>query len=163
MNKKEQNKLAAESIKRAIESIKDGIVVEFHDHLSMDAFKVCVRKNGETVGIDTSYYYKWSNEEKREVIIETKLEDGAERKSIEVCMMTSSSYYGTVGLSDTLRLLSKKYDVPAYFLSIGWYTFPNAYLNASDYIDCIRRRDISIELYECDYTIVDLNKLESAD
>ena len=163
MNKQEQNKLAAESIERAIESIKDGIVVEFHDHLSMDAFKVCVRKNGETIGIDTSYRCKWSNEERREVIVETKLESGTERKSIEVCMMTSSSYYGTVGLSDMLRRLSKKYEVPAYFLSIGWYTFPSAYLNASDYIDCIRRHGNSIELYECDYTITDLKKLESAD
>lgn len=36
--KKEQNKLAAESIKRAIESIENGIAVEHHDHLSMDAY-----------------------------------------------------------------------------------------------------------------------------
>ena len=162
MNKQEQNKLAAESIERAIESIKDGIVVEFHDHLSMDAFRVYVRKDGQTVKIDTKYRYRWSDEQKREVVIEDKLE-GAASESIEVCMMTSSSYYGTVGLSDMLRRLSKKYDVPAYFLSIGWYTFPSAYLNASDYIDCIRRHGNSIELYECDFTITDLKKLESAD
>ena len=162
MNKEEQNKLAAESIKRAIESIENGIVVEYHDHLSMDAFNVYVRKDGQTVKIDTKYRYRWSDEQKREVIIEDKLE-GAASESIEVCMITSSSYYGTVGLEDMLYRLEKKYEVPAYFLSIGWYTFPCAYLNASDYIDCIRRHGISIELYECDYTITDLKKLESAD
>ena len=64
MKKKEQNKLAAESIKRAVESIENGIVVEYHDHLNMDAFNVYVRKDGQTVKIDTKYRYRWSDEQK---------------------------------------------------------------------------------------------------
>lgn len=161
MNKEEQNKLAAESIKRAIESIENGIVVEYHDHLSMDAFRVYVRKDGQTVKIDTKYRYRWSDEQKREVVIEDKLE-GPASESIEVCMMTSSSYYGTVGLEDMLYRLEKKYEVPSYFLSIGWYTFPYAYRDSSDYLEYIQRRHPKIELYKCDYTIVDLKELESA-
>lgn len=153
MKKEEQNKLAAESIKRAIESIENGIVVEYHDHLSMDAFRVYVRKDGQTVKIDTEYRYKWSDEQKREVVIEDKIE-GAASESIEVCMMTSSSYYGTLGLEYTLYLLEKKYEVPSYFLSIGWYTFPSAYRDSSYYLNYIRHHHPKIELYKCDYEIV---------
>ena len=61
MKKKEQNKLAAESVKRAVESIENGIVVEYHDLFNMDAFNVYVRKDGQTVKIDTRYRYRWSD------------------------------------------------------------------------------------------------------
>lgn len=56
----------------------------------MDAYRVYVRKDGQTIKVDTKYRYKWSDEQKREVIIEDKLE-GAASESIEVCMMISSS------------------------------------------------------------------------
>lgn len=69
-------------------------------------------------------------------------------------MMISSSYYGTVGLEDMLYRLEKKYEVPSYFLSIGWYTFPCAYRDSSDYLKCIQRHHPKIELYKCDYEIV---------
>lgn len=157
MNKQQQNQLACESINRAIESIQDGIVVEYHDHLSMDAFKVYVRKGGKTVKIDTGYRCKRSNEEKREVIIEEKLEDGTATECLEVCMTTSSSYYGTAGLQDILPRLKKKYEVPIYFLNIGWYTFPHAYRDLSNYYESIKRngRTCGAELYTCDYKIVE--------
>ena len=156
MKKQEQNKLAAESIKRAVESIENGIVVEYHDNLNMDAFNVYVRKDGQTVKIDTKYHYKWSNEQKKEVITEDKVEGGLGVASdyIRVLMTTSSSYYGTAGLKDMLKLLEEKYGLPSYFLNIGWYTFPIAYLDSSGFLKYIQDYYPKIELYKCDYEIV---------
>ena len=153
MKKKEQNKLAAASIKRAVESIENGIVVEYHDHLNMDAFNVYVRKDGQTVKIDTKYRYRWSDEQKKAVFTEEKRPDTAS-DSIEVIMMSSSSYYGTVGLKDMLKLLEEKYGLPSYFLNIGWYTLPIAYLDSSKFIKSIQQYYPKIELYKCDYEIV---------
>ena len=153
MKKQEQNKLAAESVKRAVGSIENGIVVEYHDHLNMDAFNVYVRKDGQTVKIDTKYRYRWSDEQKKAVFIEEKRPDTAS-DSIEVLMMSSSSYYGTVGLKDILRLLEEKYGLPSYFLNSGWYTFPSAYLDSSNFLKCIQRYYPKIELYKCDYEII---------
>lgn len=153
MKKKEQNKLAAESVKRAVESIENGIVVEYHDHLNMDAFNVYVRKDGQTVKIDTRYRYRWSDEQKKAVFTEEKRPDTAS-DSIEVIMMSSSSYYGTVGLKDILKLLEEKYGLPSYFLNIGWYTFPGAYLDSSNFLKCIQCYYPKIELYKCDYEII---------
>lgn len=153
MKKKEQNKLAAESVKRAVESIENGIVVEYHDYLNMDTFNVYVRKDGQTVKIDTKYRYKWSDEQKKAAFIEEKRPDTAS-DSIEVLMMSSSSYYGTVGLKDILKLLEEKYGLPSYFLNIGWYTFPGAYLDSSNFLKRIQRYYPKIELYKCDYEIV---------
>lgn len=153
MKKKEQNKLAKESVKRAVESIENGIVVEYHDHLNMDVFNVYVRKDGQTVKIDTKYRYKWNDKQKEATFIEEKRPDTAS-DSIEVLMMSSSSYYGTVGLKDILKLLEEKYGLPSYFLNIGWYTFPGAYLDSSNFLKRIQRYYPKIELYKCDYEIV---------
>lgn len=155
MTTQEQNKLAEESISRAIESVTDGIIVLYNDHLSMDAFKVFVRKGGKTLKFDTAYRYHWSDEQKRNVIDEAPIEEKRQTESMEVCMMTSSSYYGTVGLGTMLGILHEKYGLPVYYLNIGWCTFPRAYRDMSDYLKCIKEHvSFDVQLLNCDYTIV---------
>lgn len=155
MTTQEQNKLAKESIHRAIESVNDGIIVLYNDHLSMDAFDVFVRKDGKTLKSDTSYRYHWSDEQKRYVIDEAPIEEKRQTESIGVCMMTSSSYYGTVGLGTMLDILHEKHNLPVYYLNIGWCTFPHAYRDMSNYIKYIKEHvSFDVQLLNCDYTIV---------
>ena len=70
MKKEESNKLCSESVDRAIASVKDGIVVVYHDHLSCDAFRVYVRKDGETIKPEKRFRYGWSDEKKNYEILE---------------------------------------------------------------------------------------------
>lgn len=164
MKKEESNKLCSESVDRAIASVKDGIVVVYHDHLSCDAFRVYVRKDGETIKPEKKFRYGWSDEKKDYEILEEEFArwDYSYGDCREVNMMTSSGYYGSVGLADTLRILSEKHGLPVYYVNIGWCTFPSAWCDMSSYLDCIKRHvSLEISLLECDYTPCELKQLEN--
>ena len=163
MKREENNRLAEQSIDRAIESVTDGIVILYKDHLSMDAFRVYVRKDGKAVKPEKKYRYKWNDEKKNYEIIEeefAKWDDGSDDYR-EVIMVGSSSYYGSVGLIDTVKLLYEKHGLPVYYLNIGWCTFPQAWCDMSSFIDCIKRSvPFEIDLIECDYTPCKPKELE---
>ena len=126
-NKFNGNKIVLEAIAKAIEPITDGIIVEFHDHLSCDAFHVYVRKDGEYVKQDIRYRYMWNEKLKNYEILEAPETYGA--NYLDVCLIDSDPYYGTVGLRDTVKLLREKYGFDkAYLLDVGWHTFPSMYM-----------------------------------
>lgn len=163
MKRAENNTLAEQSVDKAIESVTDGIVILYQDHLSMDAFKVYVRKDGKPVKPEKKFSYRWSDEKKNYEILEEEFSRWDDRFADcrEVDMMTSSGYYGSVGLADTLKILREKYQLPIYYLNIGWCTFPQAWCDMGSFLDCIKRHvSFEISLLECDYTPCELNKLE---
>jgi hypothetical protein len=163
MRKEESNKLCSESVDRAIASIENGIAVVYHDHLSCDAFRVYVRKDGETIKPEKKFRYRWSDEKKNYEILEEEFArwDTQYEDCREVDMVGSSSYYGSVGLTDTVKLLREKYGLPVYYVNIGWCTFPSAWCDMSSFLDCIKRHvPFEISLLECDYTPCELGKLE---
>lgn len=163
MKREENNRLAEQSIDRAIESVTDGIVILYKDHLSMDAFRVYVRKGGKAVKPEKKYRYKWNDEKKNYEILEeesAKWDCGSDDYR-EVNMVGSSNYYGSVGLIDTVKLLYEKHGLPVYYLNIGWCTFPQAWRDMSSFIDCIKRCvSFEVNLLECDYTPCKLKELE---
>lgn len=163
MRKEESNKLCSESVDRAIASIENGIAVVYHDHLSCDSFRVYVRKDGETIKPEKKFRYRWSDEKKNYEILEEEFArwdcNGGDYR--EVDMMTSSGYYGSVGLADTLRILSERYGLPVYYLNIGWCTFPQAWCDMSSYIDCIRKSmRTEVNMVTCDFTPCRLDEFE---
>lgn len=163
MNRIENNTLAEQSIDRAIESVTDGIVILYEDHLSMDAFKVYVRKDGKSVKSEKNYRYRRNDEKKNYEILEEEFSiwDTQYEDCGEVIMVGSSSYYGSVGLTDTVKLLREKYGLPVYYVNIGWRTFPSAWCGMSSFLDCIKRHvSFEISLLECDCTPCELSKLK---
>lgn len=163
MRKEESNKLCSESVNRAIASIENGIVIVYHDHLSCDSFRVYVRKDGETLKPEKKFRYRWSDEKKDYEILEEEFArwDYSCGDCREVNMMTSSSYYGSVGLADTVKILSEKYGLPVYYLNLGWCTFPSAWCDTSGYIDCIRKyTPVEVNRVTCDFTPCKLNEFE---
>ena len=164
MKKEESNKLCSESVDRAIASIEDGIVIVYHDHLSMDAFRVYVRKSGETLKPEKKFRYRWSEKKKSNEIVESdfnRWDSDVRMNCREVNMITSSSYYGTVGLADTVKILSERHGLPVYYLDLGWCTFPSAWRDMSGYIDCIRKSTpVEVSMVTCDFTPCGPDELE---
>lgn len=163
MKREKNNTLAEQSVNRAIESVTDGIVILYKDHLSMDAFKVYVRKDGKPIKPEKKYCYRRNDEKKSYGIVEEEFSrwDTRYEDCREVIMMGSSEYYGSVGLADTVKVLRKKYGLPVYYLNIGWCTFPSAWCDMSNYLDCIKRCvPFEVTLLECDYTPCELSKLK---
>ena len=127
------NKAVSEAVKKAVESIDNGIVVEFHDHLSRDAFHVYVRKDGEYIRHNVKYRYRWNDAAKNYEILEEPDRDNL--TYLDVCLIDSDPYYATVGLRDTVRTLREKYGFDkAYLLDVGWHTFPSMYMGDLDWV-----------------------------
>lgn len=157
MNRQEQNRLASESIKRAVESIDNGIVIEYHDHLSMDSFRLYIRKDGKAIAPDTHYMCDWSAEKKGYVIDECKVENHeADPDGMEVNMLGDSGYYRSCGLGTYLKKYAEKYRLPVYLLNIGWFTFPMKYGYADSYLEPIQKYAPEARLYTCDLTLTEV-------
>lgn len=136
MDKNERNKMAAKAIEDAINSIENGIIVEHHDSLNMDAFNVRVRKDGKDVPFTEDYRYPYYTDKDRSIKT-VPLEK--ETNTLRVIMVGDSEYYRSVGLKSTVRiLLEKHYNLPVYFLDLGWYTFPCEYRPVKEsWLDCL--------------------------
>lgn len=77
----------------------DGIYIHYHDHLSMDAWKVWIVVNGAIIDGDN-----------------------------DVIMYNDCTYYGTKGILSTVRDFKSKYpDLKSFVLDCSWYTFPMEY------------------------------------
>lgn len=120
------NTTAKEAIAKTIQGINNGIIVEYHDHLSCDAFIVRVRKDGQDMPITEG------------------------NTELKVTMVGDSDYYGTKGLRSTVRdlLIEYKNKLPVYFLDLGWYTFLGKYQKVQDYWIEDRIIPASIEIGE---------------
>lgn len=126
----EKRQIAQQAILNAVNSIDNGIIVEFHDHLSMDAFIIRVRKDGKDVPFTESYRFPYYTAKDRSIQVKP-LEK--ETNELEVIMVSDSEYYCSVGLYSTIKMLEKKhYGLPVYMLDLGWYTFPNKYMKVGE-------------------------------
>lgn len=129
----------------------DGIYAYFCDHLSMDAHKVFVVKDGKTVLPSD------------ECLKELKLDSEWRRRDIssdnvfELLIDSDSEYYGTIGFSHGIQILKNHYPgFKAYYCNVGWYTFPQAWLkrdkdtcymrNCDEWIDIIDFEDENEDL-----------------
>ena len=118
---------AKQAIEKAIQSIDNGIIIEYHDSLHCDAFNIRVRKDGKDASFTETYSYPGYSEKDKTIRVHP-LEQ--ETNGLHVIMVGNSEYYGSVGLRSTISMLveGKFYNFPVYVLDLGWYTFPSKYL-----------------------------------
>lgn len=122
--------LAINRLNENNENPKSGIFIEYHDHLSCDAFKILVLDNGvnvlkndplevEVVGSYTGKQYI------------AKLESKYNNDYIEVNFV--HSYDGDLCLVKAIKELHAKYsNLPIYCFTEGFYTFKGEYKNVQE-------------------------------
>jgi len=94
----------------------DGIYAYFCDHISMDANRVFVVKNGKVVMPSDKCLEELKIDSKREV------------RDDEIILSTynDSEYYGTIGFKHGMEILKRYYpDLKTYYCNVGYHTFPN--------------------------------------
>lgn len=122
MEKRQANKNVEELIARRIGKVKNGIVLEYHDHLRCDSWRIHIRKGGETVRHNV---IEWDGK----IHIAYISDRPSAHDYMEVDLLQSSDYLMTPGVTNTLLLIKYEYpELPLYTLDAGWYTFPNRYM-----------------------------------
>ena len=122
MEKCQANKNVEELIARRIGKVRNGIILEYHDHLTCDSWRIHIRKDGETIGHNI---IEWDSR--------THTTHTSDRPSlndyIEVDLVQYSDYLMTPGVINALLHIKEEYpELPVYSLNAGWYTFPNRYM-----------------------------------
>jgi len=130
-------------LKKKCISNGDGIYAYFCDHLSMDANKVFVVKDGKMV-IPCE-----------DALKELKLDSEWRRKDIssdnvfELLINSDSEYYGTIGFPHGMKILRKYYPgFKVYYCNVGWYTFPHCWLRVKKDTCYMRSCDEMITIIE---------------
>ena len=121
----------------------DGIYAFFYDHLSMDANRVFIVKDGKMVLPC------------EDALKELKLDSEWRRKDIssdnvfELLINSDSEYYGTIGFSHGMEILRKYYPgFKVYYCNVGWYTFPQCWLRVNKDTCYMRSCDEMITIIE---------------
>lgn len=120
-----------------------GIYIEYHDHLSCDAFRVWAYRNGENLLNENIFNLLTKNRYYKE-----DMEMDVYRfKGIEVSMIGDCAYYGTTGLKTTVEVLKKEFpDLQVKCFKKGWYTFPQEYREVGNYfLECL---PLEVEMIE---------------
>lgn len=131
MEKPTPQQIAQQAIMNAVNSIDNGIIVEYHDSLSMDAFNIRVRKDGRDMAFTEDYSYPYYTDKDKSIKTHP-LEH--ETNELRIIMVGNSEYYRSVGVKSTVQILleGKYYNFPVYFLDLGWYTFPQKHLEVKE-------------------------------
>lgn len=121
--------LAINRLNENNEKPKSGIFIEYHDHLSCDAFRILVLDNGVNVlkndPLEVEATYRYSGN-KYIAKLEPKYGD-----YIEVDLV--HSYGGDLCLTKVVKELHAKYsNLPIYCFTEGFYTFKGEYKNVQD-------------------------------
>ena len=98
----------------------DGIYAYFCDHISMDANRVFVVKNGKVI--------MPSDKCLEELKIDNEWGRHDKLFGCEIVLNTynDSEYYGTVGFKHGMEILKKYYPrLKTYYCNVGYYTFSN--------------------------------------
>lgn len=112
------------------ENLKSGIFIEYHDHISCDAFRILVLDNGVNVlkndPLEVEAVSSYTG--KRYI---TKLEPKYNNDYIEVDFVRS--YSGDLCLVKAVKELHAKYsNLPIYCFTEGFYTFRGEYKNVQE-------------------------------
>lgn len=127
--------LAINRLNENNENPKSGIFIQYHDHISCDAFRILVLDNGVNVlKNDPLEVEVMSGYTGKQYI--TKLEPKYNNDYIEVDFV--HSYSGDLCLVKAVKELYAKYsNLPIYCFTEGFYTFKGEYKNVQEFFNNI--------------------------
>lgn len=111
----------------------NGIYIEYHDSLSMDAFRAWVYKDGVNI-LATDHELLKSLTNNSEYQLDNALRNIKHYGGYNITMVRSCSYYHTIGLIDAIKIIKSKYpELNIFAFDMGWYTFPQEWRSVKNF------------------------------